>query len=35
MITLIAVLVIAWAVVLCFCAYLDGLQQGDEWDDEE
>lgn len=35
MIALIAVLAIAWAVVLCACAYIDALQQGEEWEDEE
>lgn len=35
MITLIAALSIAWAVVLCFCAYMDAAQQGEEREDEE
>lgn len=35
MITLIAALAIAWALVLSVCAILSELQQGDEWEDEE
>lgn len=35
MIALILVLSIAWTVVLCFCAYIDAAQQGEEWEDDE
>lgn len=35
MVKLIVAIAIAWAVVLCFCVYMDAAQQGDEWEDEE